>query len=182
MWHSFLYHESSYVWDLILAHMWFAPRLGPQNPGVTACLGFGGFTAVDEATPSVVLLARLCARSQPPIPDPTIQITGYLFGHSPRPWAPLVGRLRPLALGPTGQPAFAAEPLIALACLSALARAHVRALARGSNIVCWSMIGWLRALDNLSHGNFVKKPLRFPRINLSSCFLAPRPLVSCRGP
>jgi hypothetical protein len=23
MWHSFLYHESSYVWDLILAHIWF---------------------------------------------------------------------------------------------------------------------------------------------------------------
>jgi hypothetical protein len=25
MWHSFLYHESSYVWDLILAHIWFMP-------------------------------------------------------------------------------------------------------------------------------------------------------------
>jgi hypothetical protein len=25
MWHSFLYHESSYVWDLILAHILFAP-------------------------------------------------------------------------------------------------------------------------------------------------------------
>jgi hypothetical protein len=25
MWHSFLYLESSYVWDLILAHIWFAP-------------------------------------------------------------------------------------------------------------------------------------------------------------
>jgi hypothetical protein len=26
MWHSFMYHESSYVWDLMLAHIWFAPR------------------------------------------------------------------------------------------------------------------------------------------------------------
>jgi hypothetical protein len=25
MWHWFLYHESSYVWDLILAHIWDAP-------------------------------------------------------------------------------------------------------------------------------------------------------------
>ena len=25
MWHLFLYHESSYVWHLILAHIWFAP-------------------------------------------------------------------------------------------------------------------------------------------------------------
>jgi hypothetical protein len=26
MWYSFLYHKSSYVWDLILAHISFAPR------------------------------------------------------------------------------------------------------------------------------------------------------------
>jgi hypothetical protein len=26
MWHSFLYHESSYVWNLILAHIWFTLR------------------------------------------------------------------------------------------------------------------------------------------------------------
>jgi hypothetical protein len=25
MWHWFMYHESSYVWDLILAHIWDAP-------------------------------------------------------------------------------------------------------------------------------------------------------------
>jgi hypothetical protein len=25
VWHSFLYHELSYVWDLILAHIWFSP-------------------------------------------------------------------------------------------------------------------------------------------------------------
>ena len=35
MWHSFLYHESSYVWDLILAHMWVAAGIGPLNSGVT---------------------------------------------------------------------------------------------------------------------------------------------------
>jgi hypothetical protein len=27
MWHWFLYYESSYLWDLILAHIWDAPRL-----------------------------------------------------------------------------------------------------------------------------------------------------------
>jgi hypothetical protein len=28
MWHSFLYHESSYVWDLVLAHIcWFRARV-----------------------------------------------------------------------------------------------------------------------------------------------------------
>jgi hypothetical protein len=26
MWHWFLYHESSYVWDLILPHIWDAPE------------------------------------------------------------------------------------------------------------------------------------------------------------
>jgi hypothetical protein len=26
IWHCFLYHESSYVWDLILGHIWFMPR------------------------------------------------------------------------------------------------------------------------------------------------------------
>jgi hypothetical protein len=26
MWHSFLYHKSSYVWDLVLAHIWFMLR------------------------------------------------------------------------------------------------------------------------------------------------------------
>jgi hypothetical protein len=29
MWHSFLYHESSYVWDLILTHIWFVSGLAP---------------------------------------------------------------------------------------------------------------------------------------------------------
>jgi hypothetical protein len=28
MWHSFLYHESSYVWDLILAHLVIISRTG----------------------------------------------------------------------------------------------------------------------------------------------------------
>jgi hypothetical protein len=28
LWHSFLYHESSYVWDLILAHFVIISRLG----------------------------------------------------------------------------------------------------------------------------------------------------------
>jgi hypothetical protein len=37
MWHSYLYHESSYVWDLILAHLVkFTPGFGaPKNPGVS---------------------------------------------------------------------------------------------------------------------------------------------------
>jgi hypothetical protein len=34
-WHSFLYHESLYVWDLILAHMWITPEFGPLNLDVT---------------------------------------------------------------------------------------------------------------------------------------------------
>ena len=58
MWHSFLYHESSYVWDLILAHMWVVPEFGLLYPGVTpgrfACLrifrasvtGFGKFASM----------------------------------------------------------------------------------------------------------------------------------------
>jgi hypothetical protein len=33
MWHSFLYHESSYVWNLILAHIWFASKFS-LNSGV----------------------------------------------------------------------------------------------------------------------------------------------------
>jgi hypothetical protein len=33
MWHSFLYQESSFVWDLILAHMWVAPEFGPPKSG-----------------------------------------------------------------------------------------------------------------------------------------------------
>jgi hypothetical protein len=70
------------------------------------------------------------------------------------------------------------ELLTALACLSVLA--HARVLARGSNLFRYSMIGWPRALDTLSLGNFVKNPLRFPRINPQSYFLAPRSLVSCR--
>jgi hypothetical protein len=34
-WHSFLYHESSYVWDLILAHLVIITRPGlvPLEPG-----------------------------------------------------------------------------------------------------------------------------------------------------
>jgi hypothetical protein len=31
MWHWFLYHESSYVWDLILAHIWDAPRFALKS-------------------------------------------------------------------------------------------------------------------------------------------------------
>jgi hypothetical protein len=42
MWHSFLYHELSYAWDLILAHMWVAPGIGPLNPGVTWTLSSPG--------------------------------------------------------------------------------------------------------------------------------------------
>jgi hypothetical protein len=40
MWHSFMYHESSYVWDLILAHMVIIRTrvLAPLKPGCdTAC-------------------------------------------------------------------------------------------------------------------------------------------------
>jgi hypothetical protein len=34
MWHSFMYHESSYVWDLIPAHLVnFAPEFWPLEPG-----------------------------------------------------------------------------------------------------------------------------------------------------
>jgi hypothetical protein len=35
MWHSFLYHVSSYVWDLILAHLVdiLCPGFGPLKPG-----------------------------------------------------------------------------------------------------------------------------------------------------
>jgi hypothetical protein len=35
MWHSFMYHESSYVWDLILAHLVLISRssFGPLKPG-----------------------------------------------------------------------------------------------------------------------------------------------------
>jgi hypothetical protein len=32
MWHSFLYHESSYVWDLVLAHLVIISRLGLGAP------------------------------------------------------------------------------------------------------------------------------------------------------
>jgi hypothetical protein len=54
MWHSFLYHESSYVWDLFLAHIWWSsrPSLVPLNLGVTrdnflcVCV-LGGKLAVD---------------------------------------------------------------------------------------------------------------------------------------
>jgi hypothetical protein len=38
MWHSFIYHESSYVWDLILTHLVIMLAPGswcPRNPGVT---------------------------------------------------------------------------------------------------------------------------------------------------
>jgi hypothetical protein len=35
VWHSFLYHYSSYVWDLVLAHLVFIsrPGFGPLKPG-----------------------------------------------------------------------------------------------------------------------------------------------------
>jgi hypothetical protein len=35
MWHSFLYHYSSYVWDLVPAHLVFIsrPGFGPLKPG-----------------------------------------------------------------------------------------------------------------------------------------------------
>jgi hypothetical protein len=59
-----------------------------------------------------------------------------------------------------------------------LACAHV--LARRSNLGLWSEIQRPREPDTLSLGNFVKKPLGFPRINPSSCFVAPWPLDSCR--
>jgi hypothetical protein len=37
MWHLFLYHNSSYVWDLILAHIWFTSGFALKS-GVTSWL------------------------------------------------------------------------------------------------------------------------------------------------
>jgi hypothetical protein len=39
MWHSFLYHYSSYMWDLVPAHLMFIlrPGFGPLEPGCDRC-------------------------------------------------------------------------------------------------------------------------------------------------
>jgi hypothetical protein len=42
MWHWFLYHESSYVWDLILAHIWYAPGFVLKS-GCDSTLPFASF-------------------------------------------------------------------------------------------------------------------------------------------
>lgn len=57
----------------------------PKPSGGHAYLGSGGFTAADEAAPAVVLLALMCARSQPSVPDPMVPIAGYRFGRAPLP-------------------------------------------------------------------------------------------------
>jgi hypothetical protein len=42
MWHSFLYQYSSYVWDLVPAHLVIIsrPGFGPVKPGCDKWLGF----------------------------------------------------------------------------------------------------------------------------------------------
>jgi hypothetical protein len=50
MWHSFLYHESSNVWDLILAHLVIIsrPSIGPLKPGCDMRLKFPTFAGADN--------------------------------------------------------------------------------------------------------------------------------------
>jgi hypothetical protein len=102
-----------------------------------------------------------------------IQIVGYRFACAPCPWAPPIGRLRPLALGSTGQPA------------SVPSRwppwpACQRSLALRSDLGRQSVIGWPRTPRTPSLGYFVKEPLGFLEIQPAILFLALRPLVSCR--
>jgi hypothetical protein len=104
-------------------------------------------------------------------------IYGYRFERARLPLGPPIGCLHPWRWA---RPVSPPSPLTSLACLLTLGHAPTRSLTRGSNIVCWSVIGQPRALDTCSLGNFVKKPLRFPRINPPSCFRAPKSLVSCR--
>jgi hypothetical protein len=93
MWHSFLYHESSYVWDLILEHMWIAPGFGPLNPGVTAMLA--AFRTALEATTACELYERRDRapplRPSPPCPcGRQVEVglhQGSLCGEVPVRWA-----------------------------------------------------------------------------------------------
>jgi hypothetical protein len=132
---------------------------------------------VGEAAPAAVLLPP-CARSQPSSPDPKPRIPRYRFERAPLPLGPTRRLPAPLGTGPNQSARLRPEPLTALARLSALARARACSPA-GSNLVCRSVIGWPRAFDTCSLGNFVKKPLEFPSINPSSYVLVPKPLIPC---
>jgi hypothetical protein len=75
MWHSIWCHDSSYVWDLVLAHLviMFAPgSWSPWNPGVTS------FLSMDDARASlyrssVYLGHKRRARTSPCILEPTTE-------------------------------------------------------------------------------------------------------------
>jgi hypothetical protein len=98
----------------------------------------------------------------------------------PCPWAPPVSCLRPLTLGPIGQPIFPPESLATLARLSALVGASTHTLALRFYLGRRSTIERLRIPRTPSHGRFVKETLDFLEINPSSLVFARRPLSFCR--
>jgi hypothetical protein len=89
MWHSFLYHESSYVWDLVPAHLviMFAPGSWcPRNLGVTPHQPTVGVCSSRLLDPTITQTIRC---------TPTIRC--YSSG------APDVGLSAQIARCPTGQ-------------------------------------------------------------------------------
>jgi hypothetical protein len=95
------------------------------------------------------------------------------------PWAPPVGRLRPLELGPISQSAFPPQSLTSMARVSALVT-PARSLALRSDLSRPSVIGWLRTPRTPSLGRFVKVTPGFLQIEPAVLFLALRSMVSCR--
>jgi hypothetical protein len=87
MWHSFLYHESSYVWDLILAHIWFAPGFGPQIRVWHKWRQDRLSWPCQQSICGSIYLHHGCL----------CYSTGFLW-HHPRGWVPTHSRYHPLGL------------------------------------------------------------------------------------
>jgi hypothetical protein len=93
------------------------------------------------------------------------------------PWAPPIGCLRALALGPTGQPVFVPSRWPPW---SACQRSLTPALALRSHVGHWSVTRWPRTPRTPSLVYFVKDPLGFLEIQPSVLFIVLRPLVKYR--
>jgi hypothetical protein len=64
MWHLFLYHESSYVWDLIPAHIWFVPGFALKSGCDDTIQARGDTLLAGKVVPplqSVKLICQLCS-------------------------------------------------------------------------------------------------------------------------